>query len=95
MSKEIKDVLNDEDKFKKVVKETFDIVDLDKSGMIDSKELGKIVIQLAEGMGSGPPSQADVQDILNHLDVDKNGEIDFEEFSQFIRDILTSMIEED
>ena len=95
MTEDIKKILKDEEKFKKVVKMTFDIVDTDKSGFIDSNELEKVVNQMAKGMGTGPPSKKDVREVLDHLDADHNGKIDFEEFSELIRDILTAMIEED
>ena len=95
MTDEIKEILNDDDKFKQVVKLSFDVVDTDKSGLIDYNELREVVNQMARGMKSGPPSKKDVQEVLDHLDVDHNGKIDFEEFSELVRDVLNAMLEEE
>ena len=95
MSDAIKDILNDEKKWKEVAQVAFDSVDTDRSGLIDQEELEKVMAQISQDMGAEPPSKEDVKEVLDHLDTDHSGQIDFEEFSQLIKDVLAAMIEED
>lgn len=94
MSKAIKDILENEKKFKEVAKVAFDSVDTDKSGQIDAEELEKIMNQIATDMGAEPPTKEDVKEVLDHLDTDHSGQIDFKEFSVLIRDVLQAMLED-
>lgn len=94
MSKAIKDILENEKKFKEVAKVAFDSVDTDKSGQIDAEELEKIMSQIASDMGAEPPTKEDVKEVLDHLDTDHSGQIDFKEFSVLIRDVLQAMLED-
>ena len=94
MSKSIKDILNNEQKFQEVAKMAFDSVDTDKSGQIDASELEKIMSQIATDMGSDPPTKEDVMEVLKYLDDDQSGKISFNEFQKLIRDVLTAMLED-
>ena len=49
----IKDIINDEEKLKEVARVGYESVDTDKSGYIDSKELGKVM--------------EDISNILSHI----------------------------
>ena len=91
MTKEIKELLKDETKFKEVSKMAFDTVDTDKSGLIDLKELSHVMEIISSKLGTNPPSKAEVKAILNHLDTDKSGKIDFNEFLALMRASLKSM----
>ena len=57
------------------VKETFDLIDEDKSGFIDRKELSKVLYNLGENV-----TNDDVTECFNIIDTDGNGEISYEEF---------------
>ena len=91
MIEDIDAVLKDQDKFKNLAKMAFDLVDIDKSGLIEMNELGRIINQMAKGMNSRPPAEEEIKEVLEGLDVDHNGDLDFEEFSEFIKDILNEM----
>ena len=44
-------------------------------------------------MGTDPPTEEDLEEILEHLDKDNSGTIEFSEFEEIIKDILKSLIE--
>ena len=92
MSKEVKDALKKKDIFLKVSKRAFDDVDVDGSGEIDSEELGKVMVKIAEEMGTIPPSKEDIQEMFYNIDTDHSGEIDFKEFQKLIKSILSMMM---
>ena len=62
----------------------FQELDTDKSGMIGAEEIEETLISL--GLAK---SRADVTATVKELDVDGNGELDFDEFLQMLKD--TSM----
>ena len=92
MPKKAKDALNKKKLFMKVSKAAFDDVDVDGSGEIDSNELGKVMIKIANQMGTMPPSKEDIKEMFDSIDTDHSGEIDFNEFQNLIKNILTSMM---
>jgi Ca2+-binding EF-hand superfamily protein len=94
MSRTIIEILKSKGKFNEVAKIAFDCVDTDKSGLIDSSELEKIMVQIAIDMGADPPTKEDVYEVMEHLDEDKSGKIDFNEFKILIRDVLEAMLED-
>ncbi len=89
----VKQILNDEKKLREVAKVAFDSVDTDKSGQIDQQELSKVMQQISGDLGTEPPTNAEVQEVLSHLDADKSGKIDFNEFTVLIKDVLKAMAE--
>ena len=89
----IKDIINDEEKLKEVARVGFESVDTDKSGYIDSKELGKVMEDISKELGVPPPNPAEIQEVMTHLDTDKSGKIEFDEFVVLIKDVLTAMAE--
>lgn len=54
MSKVIKDILQNENKFCDLVRLAFDSVDEDKSGSINAEELNKIMTQITTDIGVDP-----------------------------------------
>jgi len=88
-------ILNDKNKFNIIAKSSFDLVDVDNSGYIDSIELKTVLSQLARDLGSDPPSDEDLQGILLQLDTDKSGRIEYNEFSVLIKDILECLVEDE
>ena len=89
----IKDIINDEEKLKEVARVGFESVDTDKSGYIDSKELGKVMEDISKELGVAPPKPEEINEVLKHLDTDKSGKIEFDEFVVLIKDVLTAMAE--
>ena len=92
MTEAIQNILKDEAKLKEVAKAAFDSVDTDGSGQIDQEELTKVMQQISGDLGTEPPTNAEVQEVLAHLDADKSGKIDFNEFIVLIRDVLKAMV---
>jgi Ca2+-binding EF-hand superfamily protein len=92
--KEIKETLSNQKKFMEVAKAAFDSVDVDGSGSIDSKELEKVMIQIAHDFKADPPSNEEVMEMMDRLDQDGSGKISFDEFLILIRDVLICMLEE-
>ena len=45
-------------------------------------------------MDAESSTKEDVKEVIEHLDTDRSSHINFEEFSQIIKDILSSMVEE-
>ena len=45
-------------------------------------------------MDAESSTKEDVKEVMEHLDIDRSSHINFEEFSQIIKDILSSMVEE-
>ena len=90
---QIKAILNDENKLKQIARVAFESVDTDHSGHIDKNELSKVMQQISGDLGTEPPTNEEVQEVLNHLDTDKSGQIDFNEFITLIKDVLQAMIQ--
>ncbi|XP_021367627.1 calmodulin-beta-like [Mizuhopecten yessoensis] len=65
--------------FEKYYRECFDIFDEDKSGNIDSRELGNVL----RALGFNPTEQ-NVKEYLTKIDTDKSNTIEYEEFRNFI-----------
>jgi Ca2+-binding EF-hand superfamily protein len=91
MADQIKEILNDQEKFNAVARAGFDAVDTDKSGQIDSAELEKAMGEISKEIGVDPPTKEEVSEILTKLDTDKSGKLSFDEFSVFIRRILEAL----
>ena len=66
----IKDIINDEEKLKEVARVGFESVDTDKSGYIDSKELGKVMEDISKDLGVEPPKPDEIKEVLKHLDLE-------------------------
>ena len=91
MSIAIKKILKDEALLEEVTKRAFDVVDTDKSGKIELKELKQILIQISLDFMTEPPNDDDIEQIMNKLDEDKNGTIELKEFQVLIKSILEAM----
>ena len=89
----IKGIIEDERKLNVLTQIAFKTVDKDGSGMIEQRELEKIMAQICMDMGAEIPSKEDVQEVLDDLDEDGNKTIEVGEFKAFIKDILKGMIE--
>ena len=73
----------EEAKIKKDIREEFDKIDTDKSGMIDKNELRNLLEKIAKKMGE-PLKEKNVDETFDQLDKDKSGKISFEEvFAQW------------
>ena len=72
----------EEAKIKKDIREEFDKIDTDKSGMIDKNEFKSLVDKVANKIGENPPKEKDIETAFNEFDTDNSGEISFEEVNQ-------------
>ena len=87
----IKELLKNEEKVKEVAKVAFESTDTDKSGLIDKKELAKVMEGISKDLGISPPTSEQVDEVLKQLDTDKSGQIDFNEFLVLIKDVLNGL----
>ena len=94
MSKAINKILQDEALLEEVTKRAFDIVDTDKSGKIDRKELKEILNQISMDFRTEPPDDEDINKIMGELDKDNSGTIELNEFQKLIKEILCAMVKE-
>ena len=94
MSKAINKILQDEALLEEVTKRAFDIVDTDKSGKIERKELKEILNQISMDFRTEPPDDEDINKIMGELDKDNSGTIELNEFQKLIKEILCAMVKE-
>lgn len=94
-SKTIDNIINDKKKFDIIAKSSFDLVDQDGSGFIDSAELKNVLTNLANDIGNDPPTEEELKQMLKLLDTDGSGKIEYNEFQVLIRDILETLLEAD
>ena len=64
----IKDILNDDEKVRKLAKVAFDLVDTDGNGYIDRDELEKVMNTIGSEMDFDGASKEDVDEIIKELD---------------------------
>lgn len=57
------------------LREAFEIFDRDQDGYITIKELADIMRNLGN-----PPTEGEIQDMINEVDIDGNGNINFQEY---------------
>ena len=69
-----------DDKLIKEYKQVFNLYDADKSGSINSAELGCVMRSLGQ-----TPSQSEIGRILEEYDSDKSGSIEFSEFLNIMK----------
>ena len=80
------------DKIKIVSDLAFDAVDLDESKSLDQDELNIIIREVAKEMRVKPPTDNDIESILQELDEDGSNEIDKEEFDKLINLVFEQML---
>ena len=80
------------DKIKIVSDLAFDAVDLDESKSLDQDELNIIIREVAKEMRVKPPTDNDIESILQELDEDGSNEIDKEEFVKLINLVFEQML---
>ena len=69
----------EEAKLKKDVKEKFDEIDTDKSGMIEKNEFRNLCVKVAKNMGGKPATEEDFEKTFKEFDKDNSGTISFDE----------------
>eukprot|EP00658_Telonema_sp_P-2_P038780 TRINITY_DN27759_c0_g2_i1.p1 TRINITY_DN27759_c0_g2~~TRINITY_DN27759_c0_g2_i1.p1 ORF type:complete len:370 (+),score=111.64 TRINITY_DN27759_c0_g2_i1:167-1276(+) len=74
-----------------VFKKDFDMVDVDGSGAVDTKEIG-FLLKLQLGR---KPAPCEVDAVLKAFDTDQNGSIDFSEYMQWMLGEGWSVVKED
>ena len=71
----------------------FEVMDEDKSGGLDYKEIRLIMEEVADKLGVTSPTEADINSILRSLDNDSDGVVSKVEFSQLVKFISGKMVE--
>ena len=61
------------------LKEEFDKIDTDKSGMIDKKEFKALIDKVAKNAEIDPPKDEDFEGMFKKFDKDNSGKITFDE----------------
>ena len=68
-----------------IARDSFDLVDTDRSGTIDRGELRRALTKFAADFGTSPPFPNEVENTFDFLDKDHSGKIDFREYLQYIK----------
>mmetsp|Transcript_14353 Transcript_14353/g.2082 ORF Transcript_14353/g.2082 Transcript_14353/m.2082 type:complete len:94 (-) Transcript_14353:80-361(-) len=92
MAQGIKDILKDNEKLKQVTKATFELIDKDKSGFLEAKEIYEVIKNTKFDSGIEKPEQADVEEVLKELDENGDGKLSLDEFYVLIGQVLETMI---
>ena len=69
----------EEAKLKKELKEEFDKVDTDKSGMIEKKEFRELINKVVKNCELDPPKEEDFEEMFKEFDKDNSGKITIDE----------------
>jgi Ca2+-binding EF-hand superfamily protein len=91
---EIRALLRDLPRFRKLTKDVFDSVDVDRSGAIDESELTTVMTNIANSMGVPPPTRKEVKDTLAQIDLSRDGKISLDELMTVVRRELLKIIGE-
>ena len=70
-----KDIRVEED-----MREVFNVLDIDGSGFISTKELKQVMTDLGDN-----PSDSEVEELMRYADIDGDGKVSYEEFVTIIR----------
>jgi Ca2+-binding EF-hand superfamily protein len=81
-------IINDEDKFNEICKNTFEKFDKDKSGFIEANEFVQVMKYFCKENNLNIPTQCDTYDKFKSLDKNKDGKLSLEEFSILIKEII-------
>ena len=71
----------------------FEAVDDDESDQIDLQELGITLKSVAKKMNITPPTENDIEAVLNELDQDGDNQVSKDEFETLITKVLEKMLE--
>ena len=86
-------ILGMKDKIGIVSDMAFEAVDDDESDQIDLTELGITLKSVAKQLSITPPTEIDIEAVLNELDQDGDNEVSKEEFETLITKVLEKMWE--
>ena len=96
--KELEALLADEGKLLRMTRTCFDIVDTNKNGTLDRKEIRDLVFKISTAVGGAvaemPPTSEEMDIVFNDIDADGSGAITFDEFAPMIRKMLTDTLQE-
>ena len=91
--KQVKAILEDDEKLTKVTQKIFDEVDVDKSGAITRNEMKTALQMLAKEMEIAEPTDKDVNKAMVDFDADGSGVLSVEEFKAVVVEILKAIVE--
>ena len=73
----------------KTLKDKFDEIDSDQSGVLEAEELKEMIKKVT----GAEPSDYEVQAMMRSADADDNGTVDFDEFCEIYRKVKTGKLE--
>jgi len=76
----VKDILKDPAKLKKITDAAFKAVDVDGSGFLERNELEEVMKNVAKDLGVDPPTKDEVDEVLKELDENDDGKLSMDEF---------------
>ena len=84
--------MNNPEVFGKFSQSFFEKADKDENGLVDKKELEKVLHDLTEQMKIPKPTKEELEEILSKYDTDKSGNLDRKEFDNFSRYVLEAKL---
>ena len=85
---ELKDILNDDYKVQMIAQKSFEMVDIDKSGIISVDELEMMITEISTNLSLQPPSRAEVRRAFRDVDSNRNNKITLDEWTILIREVI-------
>ena len=84
----VQELLNDPDKIDKICKDYFYSVDKNKNGVLEFKEIKKILVKYAEDTDAIQESDDEIKKAFDTLDTNKDGKISYDEFKNLFQSYL-------
>ena len=84
----IQELLKDPDKIDKICRDYFYCVDKNKNGVLEFKEIRKILAKYAEDTDTIQESDDEIKKAFELLDTNKDGKISYDEFKTLFQSYL-------
>ena len=84
-AEEYRRILADENRLREIARQNFDMIDTDRSGSIDLKELARAMEKTSSDFGLPMPTQTNEIEELRSLDKNGDGKVEFPEYFEYIR----------
>lgn len=86
-----REVLKNQELFKKIAQESFNEYDVNKNGEIDKEELKNALTKFAIASGITAPDDGVINETMAELDKNKSGTLTIDEFEAYMRSTLIQM----